>query len=115
MADFETSPAFALGGLEAFEQVEEGQRGCRVGLWLLGESAEDSVGGPAFVGVGSFENSSAGAYNVCQTGVGTVSCVCCILNGPFVSMASGAMLCHSFCGVSGGAVSAATRCGGGAG
>ena len=40
-ADTESAPAFALGGLEPFEKVEEGNRGCGRGRRWRGQSREN--------------------------------------------------------------------------
>jgi hypothetical protein len=39
--DSETAPAFALGGLEAFEEVEEGDWRGGVLFWGVGEGRKD--------------------------------------------------------------------------
>lgn len=45
VVDFEAAPAFAFGGLEALEQVEEGEWTCRGGgRRMCGKGCEDCVG-----------------------------------------------------------------------
>lgn len=42
----EAAPAFAFGGLEAFEEVEERERGGRIGLVRGLDGGQDSLGRP---------------------------------------------------------------------